>query len=201
MSSFKSFLMERSSTPVPKDMLVDMLKSQCMPFIDELGGFSVLADYPLWRGTSHVTFTHTAPVRKDRIPLNTPQLQSSWIDGWFADTFGFRPRSQGVFLSGNKAIASQYGSPFVVVPVGELKYVWSPKVKDLFDDLVHSFGTKNLAELSQPEIIDFMESSDYHSDRLLDGVKGKVEIAIVCDSILLISPEDFRNEVEMRFYK
>ena len=54
------------------------------------------------------------------------------IDNVFDEDFGVRPRTQGAFTTGSYADAGTYGKPYLFFPIGEYKYIWSDRVKDMW---------------------------------------------------------------------
>ena len=49
--------------------------------------------------------------------------------------FGWRPRSQGVFVTGGAYQAQTYGSVYEVYPTGNFKFIYSPKIHDFYTEM------------------------------------------------------------------
>lgn len=65
----------------------------------------------------------------------SPNLQKIF-DEFFYKKFRWKPRSEGVFTIGDiKSIRGVYGIPYIFVPIGEYKYLWSPDVDDLYEEI------------------------------------------------------------------
>lgn len=77
--------------------------------------------------------TFTKKVRNDRRPRDSSEemhdLYNKMIDvcGKFAD------RDNSVFVSGSHAMASGYGNPYVIVPIGNFSYTWHEEVEDWYE--------------------------------------------------------------------
>jgi hypothetical protein len=115
------------------DEIVSTLQSECKPFLNELKfceGF-------LYRGQ----FSHTIPdidrikPRIDRKPLNTPrEIHDIW-DGEFKKKFGWKARSEGVFVTSDSYMSENFGRAYLFFPIGPYKYVWSSKYMDVTNDM------------------------------------------------------------------
>jgi hypothetical protein len=113
--------------------VVDTLKTHCGPFLQDIKKVGRL----LYRGTYKVDWRepmqHTQ-VRMDRRPKDTNLILHNYTDDYLEKKFGWRPRGQGVFTTGNRGQAVSYGNLFSVWPVGDYKYLWSDDVRDLFNN-------------------------------------------------------------------
>jgi len=107
--------------------ILDKLKTDCKPFLKELnkGGF-------LYRGTNkNFKDIEKMVPRTDRLPLGTDMDVHIFLDKLFKKKFGWKVRSEGVFVNPNVYETTQYGRPYFFFPIGKYKYVWSPDVNDL----------------------------------------------------------------------
>ncbi len=77
--------------------------------------------------------------RKNRKPLDTPIKLHNILDKMFQKKFGWKARSEGVFAAGKWYFSGSkdtyYGDTYLFFPIGNFKYVWSPKIDDLYEDL------------------------------------------------------------------
>jgi hypothetical protein len=79
--------------------------------------------------------------RGNRKPVDIPIDIHKRLDVLFKEKFGWKVRSEGVFTSGESIVASAYGSgAYIVFPIGKYKYVWSPKVYDMWESLKDHHG-------------------------------------------------------------
>jgi hypothetical protein len=75
-------------------------------------------------------------VRKDRTPKDTVYKMQIWLDDAFEKKFGWRPRSQGLFATGNFDQAQGYqDNPYIIFPSNNYKFIWSEKIGDIYRDL------------------------------------------------------------------
>jgi len=117
---FKNFLNEKTYTD---DEIYDILHRDCSQFIKK--------GKRLYRGhKSNQTFFEKT-TRKNRKAVDTPQVLNDLIDLGFKKKFGWKPRSEGVYTTPYKDIASMYGIPYLFFPVDGYKYLWSPDVYDI----------------------------------------------------------------------
>ena len=74
-------------------------------------------------------------VRSNRKPMNASREEQRALDFGFQKEFGWKPRSNGVFITSSITEAQTYGHAYFFFAIGDFKYVWSPWVVDLFTDL------------------------------------------------------------------
>lgn len=140
MKTFKQFISESS----PHE-LEQFLKEKCKPLIAELNTIENIMGTAIWRGinmsgeSEKIDIIYKQQeirsiikkVRQDRKPLDTELKISNVVDDVFEAKFGWRPRSQAVFCTGSPGSSALYGSRHQIFPIGEFKFLWSPKVIDL----------------------------------------------------------------------
>lgn len=109
----------------------NVLAKECKQMI---GDIKKMGDV-LWRGTNQPVYEKQIP-HKSRKPVDTPEFLHILLDKMFKKNFGWKPRSEGVFVSLDKGLASSY-SPSrrttIFMPVDGYKYLWSPDIDDLYD--------------------------------------------------------------------
>ena len=190
MKTFKQFLSEEKKFKE----LAKVLKDECGPW------FAAAGDAFAYRGIKKESVESAQfyevdgvnfgvkKVRQDRKPRDMKGQLHSYIDHWFDDKFGLRPRSKGMFCYGEsgKDETQHYGLQYVVVPIGDFKFVWSDEVKDLqivLDDMVFDRDYKDQLE-------EFLESSEYTTRNLKTALSSESEIMIICDSYYFFSTDD-----------
>lgn len=142
--------MSRLYEYIQKDVLAvqEILASKCQPYINDMGR---LVHEPngwftglLYRGADKLMSNYI--IKKphvDRKPKDTPVELSEKIDDMMEKKFGWRPRSQGVFATFDAGVAHEYGDPYIFIPCGTYKYIWSPEIEDMFS-LVSKLASYNL---------------------------------------------------------
>ncbi len=112
---------------------VEVIKRDCKPFLKEFNN-----SLPVFRGMSRDLSRYDLveiQTRMDRKPKDTPEHLHKLIDQMFQQKFGWKVRSQGVFTSQSKAVVRSYGMEAYFFPIGKYSYVWSKKVKDLYQTI------------------------------------------------------------------
>lgn len=71
----------------------------------------------------------------DREPSATSKHYTEVVDRCLEPIAGFKPRTQAMFAVGNTSTASCYGEVWMVLPVGDYKYIHSKYIFDLYMDL------------------------------------------------------------------
>jgi len=75
----------------------------------------------------------TRSIRQDRIPKDMPQEISDEFDYMFKKRYGWKPRSQSIFVTGSHSSASAYGDTlYMIFPIGKFKFLWSSNISDLW---------------------------------------------------------------------
>ena len=206
MITFKQFLGEDSA---PVDAREFFLR-EAKPFIDKSEGGGLLV-----RGTDHKPPTLAriklpsgrevdvgiTAVRKDRRPMDVPSDVHSKTDDWMNETFGIRGRSQTAFVFGEHRAsdAKSYGELYAVIPQGDFKFLWSPKVTDMFDYYQYKgFGerVRGLHGADKDTAIELeLLNMEYTDTDLRRAIKSGNEIMIECQHLLLVNLRDGDTEL------
>jgi len=115
------------------EQAADMIKKNCKPFLKVWN-----KRYFLYRGGDFSTFFGKKDVRTNRKPLGTYKELHDILNDLFYKKFGWKPRSEAMFCTGSDEIATDYGTPYIVFPIGDFKYLWSPKIFDLFTEMANN---------------------------------------------------------------
>src|SRR5574343_763653 len=81
--------------------------SQIIDNVDKSYLNTVLKNGWLYRGTEDTSDFVMKTVRKNRTPMTTPKLVQKTLDELFFNKFGWNPRSQSAFISGDKGQRSE----------------------------------------------------------------------------------------------
>ena len=73
--------------------------------------------------------------RKDRKPKDTNPVIHNLTDKIFKKLFGWKARSQGLFVYPISEPAEFYANVYMILPIGKYDYLWAPEVHDLYKDL------------------------------------------------------------------
>jgi hypothetical protein len=187
---FKTFLLQEDSQ-LSFEEAIKLIAKKCKPFLTEAG------PYPMFRGIAKAKVTKDGyQVRIEEIkftkhPTGRPPRDSAvnfniLFDAMIDCAFNIKDvRTHSVFASGNPAIAGGYGTEHVIFPVGNFKYIWSPRVADSVSDWsgwlkpIARFGSQHGAQLS-PTILKVMwdkypgSEEQYFASKWVDGGRDVV---------------------------
>lgn len=122
-------------------------------------------------------------VRKNRRPKDSWEEYSEYLDNALKEKFGWKPRSEGLFVSGNYMMASSYGHVHVIFPVGNFKYIWNTDYKDNLKLIGsrHSPHPKDNAGIVEPRIERSIMNNEFINNNINDALRKGHEIMIKCD--------------------
>jgi hypothetical protein len=152
---------------------------QCKPFLKEW-----FANYPkhvkIWysgRYTESDFFIKN--VRTDRRPMNTGNIAHYNLDNYFKEKFGFKARSNVIFVTGYMNEASMYGTPYMIFPIDTYRYIWSNKIDDLYD---YSQYFNKVDKNGNPMFDKKAKSllNTYSSTNLKQAIESRKEIMLNC---------------------
>lgn len=174
MYSFKKFLMEDTIK-----YLEDILE-ECAPFIRESRGRFIYRGIFKPRGEIQIRTpegrisAYRMDVRQDRRPADSDLVVHQSADSFMKREFNIAGRSQTVFVSGSEQMASGYGKPFIILPRGDFKFLWSP----IAGDMAVKFEVDE--EYTISEIEDKLRDMKYQTTDLPKAIASTHEIMIEC---------------------
>lgn len=186
--SFKTFLNEQNTRHIDDpEEVIHRIKTDCARFLDEIDFYvgpgvesatsimSTTVPRALWRGMTLVNTQFTKlPGNRTRSPSDTSPLMHRLLMQYFQDHFGYPYRHAGVFCSSARSQAWGYGDNiFLVFPIGDYSYVYSPKIQDAyqaFDNHTNPDGPKMMEEIlsamgktaAEFEFDDDMEDGEFY---------------------------------------
>jgi len=122
----------------------------------------------------------------NRDPADMPTYLHMEINQYFKDYHG-APFRNAMFCTGSDVEASGYGAEFVIFPIGNFEYIWSPKIDDLwtaYDSFTTALGV-NLSSgtaLYDKFVDDVVYNADWETTNLIEAISSKHEIMIRCKS-------------------
>jgi hypothetical protein len=111
----------------------DIIKKECSDIINVYNDTESM----LYRGfysSMSMPFYKKIP-RTDRYPKDMASIYSNNLDAAFYNKFHWKPRSEGVFVSGRKTDARSYSKDnevFCFFPCNGYKFLWSNVINDLY---------------------------------------------------------------------
>lgn len=211
MKSFKNFLVEREPLPtMDGKTTMEYLQANCSKYLSENNDLdrNIMYRGMPFKAEGSVVMT----VRKDRKPLDTGMGLHTVMDEWFFEKFGHRARSQGLFVTGDTKQVSLYGERFIIFPVGEYEYIWSPMVRDLYKmDWNKEMGkskqffdplkkdTQLTLDPQQTMLVrGVLERFQYQTDNINDALRTKHEVVMMCDQYVAVPVHLYENDLRYR---
>lgn len=87
---------------------------------------------PVFRGMKGTSVVMRKKVRTERNPKDTSFTEHYIIDKAFEREFGWKARSNSLFVTSSLVAAQGYGFLKLIFPIGPVKYIWSPEISDLY---------------------------------------------------------------------
>lgn len=192
MKTFKEFLSEEQQT------IKELIETKCGPYLEMSGRKGALI-----RGMNPEIFASARTirddgvdvqyversVRKDRSPKDMIKGDHQLLDTWFDKKFGIKARTGALFVFGGSQSglrrAESYGKPYLIFPIGNFKFVWSPKVTDLYVNI----GGKNFSskEEGENDLDAELSSYGYKDTDFEQAAQARNEIMLDCDKYLAFS--------------
>lgn len=170
--------------------MLTLLQQNCKPFLTQAGW-----DHPMYRGVDralpevsiHTNMGH-------RRPVNTSPAISKVADDWFLEKTGIKFRSNAVFVTGDFATARSYGDVFVMFPIGEFKFCWSPIVEDMFM-MFSGMDSRNaqIDDLLLHRLTSALDDANYQTTNLIEAIDSTSEIMVHCDKYYLLSEDMYKT--------
>ena len=185
---------------------VPQIKKDCKKYIKEIRG----AEGALFR--FGVFFNRQSIIKKkthsNRMPFTTPIEIHSGIDEMFLKKFKWKARSENVSFC--------WGMPFtntiktknypILFPIGKYRYLWSPKVEDLYDTLGKPKQMDVISDDDLKYYLDIFRNNflnTYTNKNLKQAVKSLKEIMVGCKEYYLIKSElieEVNEEFNLRWH-
>lgn len=182
----------------------EYIASHCQPYLKAIQYQATT--HRLYRGLStsklnRIPFNgadiYSMPGRNPgRVPVDSPQVIHDAANQVFKEQFGI-PYRDGVFVVGAISVAYGYGDMLgIILPVGEFKFLWSPKVRDLYQFYINSRTEalehtpvdrvwQRMAEYPK-RFINKLPSLQYQDTDLVSAINSRHEIMLYCDNCLML---------------
>ena len=179
-----------SSPGQTPEEVVEILKRECQPFLQATNNL----EYNLYRGIRSIIpfdgqILHSTRCPIGRRPKDSPLFLHKVADKWFFDKTGIAFRSNAIFCTGNAAEAIEYGAVYLMIPIGNFDFCYSPKVEDLYKEfdrpLFSGYMTESEKETYAAKLIAAFDDAKYKFNTTVDGFRLGVtsgnEMMIHCD--------------------
>lgn len=128
---FTKYIGEARDSQMNKDLtdIIFLLLDKCQPALKALNGST------LYSGRNNKGFWYRKKPVLDRKPKDTDILIHKGFDEIFQKKFGYKARSESMFVTGSYRSARFYGDLYAIYPIGNFKFVWSDEITDLFSKI------------------------------------------------------------------
>lgn len=116
---------------VDENNLEEFILKNCQPYIKENPDWKI---DPLFRGINDHKLVSIHQIRTDRNPKDSRKFYHDLYNAAFAANNISSNRSNSIFCTGDSQKANQYGRVYVIFPIGNFKYTWSPTIEDLYNE-------------------------------------------------------------------
>lgn len=183
--------------------IIEMIFKDCDYYINQLrksNAFKLL--YRSSKDSTSFYKLKTSRLETGRNPLDTNVIIHNLLNKKiFNPVFGWNVRD-GIFASSKRI--PYYGEPYLFFPIGEFKYVWSPTVKDLYEDMFDpqkldflyyyadeddKIVNPNIKNISDNDIRLMVKNlQSMYSDKDFKGaVRSENEISFKCNKYYLVN--------------
>lgn len=155
-----------------QNMVLDMLKRDCQPYLKEMKGTT---GFPV-RYTSRpsIKYIEKLKTRKDRKPLDTPIEVHDYLDDLFKKYHGWKARSEGIFVWSHKI--SNPGNTYLVFPIGKYSYLYNKDIDDLYTTLDEEiFSLEVDMYIPKYKWVDYLDNKEVKEDltKIVKNYKSK----------------------------
>jgi len=152
----------------------------CGPYLSMIGNKPT--QYKIWRGTNDIgTVFSKNKCPFNRSPRDTDEEVHWVVDEWFLERTGIRFRSNATFGTGDyDVVVSNYGSPYIIFPIGEFSYCWSTKVADMTYDLFNPDEGEILGTEVKKIQSELKKSNYVFNESMRQAIESKHEIMLHC---------------------
>lgn len=129
----KNLINEENNRKETFILFITNIINDCRPYIKEIIKNSDSGHLPmLYSGRKRDTDWFEQSVINGRTPKDmNPEVHKD-LDNEFLKQYGWRARSNVLFCSGDFMVTTEYGKEYMIFPKGQFKFLWNPKIADLF---------------------------------------------------------------------
>lgn len=163
----KTYGLPLSEATIENFKFMAKIKRDCQPYLKQAG--NLVFREGMWRGLGldnpSERMTKTARL-DDRVPRDMDQDLHESLNVFFNDTYG-HPYRNGVFVTGDRAEASQYGELYQIFPIGKFDYLWSPEIPDLMGALsMYNYYNEDFDEWMSANLTTYRDNDLQHAVRM-----------------------------------
>lgn len=159
-------------TELDENNVWDFIQKNCKQYLKENPDWMTR---PLYRGMSYRGDIQVKNIRSDRQPTDSNRFFHKLYDEAFIENGYALNRTNSIFCTGDREMAYKYGEAYVIFPMGNFAFVYSPTVKDLylFSKTFYrrgflKFDNENEKILTTDDLTEFLRNKS-SADKLRDG--------------------------------
>lgn len=127
---FQKYITETDLEATDIPYLLNFIEGNCKSYLKKSKGRLI------HRGMKRVSPIIIKKPRKNRRPKDMDPKNHGLLDKAFKKVFGWKARSEGVFVSGNATSwLDSYGPVYYIFPIKAFTFIWSPNIYDLLDEM------------------------------------------------------------------
>ncbi len=131
---FKQYLIE-STNKKPFSEIINAIWDDCQPFLKDIAKSPGFRGMYSGRGNNNTKDFYTGTVRTDRMARDSDPVVHKMLDKEYKKVFGWNARSNVIFTSGDLHQAQDYGTVYLIFPIGRYKFIWNKFNEDLVDEI------------------------------------------------------------------
>jgi len=163
--TFKQYLTEADKSPAE---VAQIILDQCLPYVNAVG--DVEPPTTLFRGSQSAVKDFEVRLRNQRGGLagNYKQEVGNVIEKFFTSKCPGLTLNNLIYTINDPKVASNFGTPYVVFPVGDFSYAWS-KAGKVIPDIVATGDVKRIPNLLAEANFICGRCDDHSEDGMEDG--------------------------------
>jgi len=191
MELSEKYIVTENNLDVRMYQQLQLIHRNCQPFLKEWLKSFKGHNLEIWyRGMQSSVSFFQRDVRTERIPTNTDVELHLELDSEFNKRYGHKYRSNALFVTGDVSEANEYGSVFMIFPIGDFKYLWNERIDDLF--LFTDILSGNKPEYSSGTYKEKLLST-YKSTNMMRAINSEVEIMLACKQYYGLRAKIYNN--------
>lgn len=127
----KSLINEEEKSRETFTLFITNIINDCQPYLKIITKESNRLPL-LYSGRKRDTDWFEQTLISERTPKDMAVAIHKDLDDEFLKQHGWRARSNVLFCTGDPLVTTEYGKEYMIFPKGNFKFLWSPKIVDLF---------------------------------------------------------------------
>lgn len=187
-------ILVENSWPELNKNLQQFIEKNCKPWFSQLSDpYEQYVYRGVKRNINDVAVVQT--LIHNRNPVDEKPIQMQVFNDIIKSYNKTANRNNSIFVTHSEKFAKLYGRLWVVLPIGNFNYTWSPNAKDWYTEVGPMFGLKNNPSPEQLkqniEKIKNKITVKGDDNTLQEAIESNNEIMIHCNKVLYIQPNAY----------